>query len=324
MGVGFPYQRRFSTLLGLRRLEGGASWCPLLLPTISTNAAVFALHKSWSCLMATYLLTWNPLKWDWKELPVLSKAVSSGQLALEQWSCGNSKRIRKGDRLFMLVLGESLDVNKGIFASGFAQRDSYRDLHWDKQRRERGETCQYTDILFDVLLNPFYEIGIPRTFLENPPFTNVNWSTQSSGITIPDEVAPHLEKVWLPITQTVEPSEDSEIILREGQIYYEGTAKQVTLTRYERNKKARLECIQHYGTACVICEFDFGETYGALGAGFIHVHHIIPLSEIRDDYRVDPVNDLRPVCPNCHAMIHRKIPAFEIDEVKSLLTVARS
>ncbi|WP_337946952.1 MULTISPECIES: HNH endonuclease [unclassified Pseudoalteromonas] len=75
---------------------------------------------------------------------------------------------------------------------------------------------------------------------------------------------------------------------------------------YERNLKARSECIKEYGVSCTVCGFNFEETYGKRGKGFIHVHHIVPISDIGDEYQVDPIRDLRPVCPNCHAMLHRK------------------
>ena len=70
----------------------------------------------------------------------------------------------------------------------------------------------------------------------------------------------------------------------------------------------------------VICDFDFKLTYGELGSGFIHVHHLISLASIGEEYVVDPLADLRPVCPNCHAMLHRKNPPFEIDEIRKLLS----
>jgi 5-methylcytosine-specific restriction protein A len=43
------------------------------------------------------------------------------------------------------------------------------------------------------------------------------------------------------------------------------------------------------------------------------------LSEINEDYYVDPENNLRPICPNCHAMLHRKHPALKIDEVMNII-----
>ncbi|MEW6127727.1 MAG: HNH endonuclease [Acidobacteriota bacterium] len=101
--------------------------------------------------------------------------------------------------------------------------------------------------------------------------------------------------------------------------YIEGAARQIFVNAYERNPVARALCIQHYGCLCAVCGMNFGETYGEIGAGFIHVHHLVEISSIREEYKIDPVNDLRPVCPNCHAMLHRKKPAFKIEELKSIL-----
>lgn len=96
----------------------------------------------------------------------------------------------------------------------------------------------------------------------------------------------------------------------------EGVATKITVNRYERNAQARDECLGHHGTSCSVCAFDFGEAYGAMGRGFIHVHHIVPLCKIRREYIVDPKTDLVPICPNCHAMIHSTSPALAIDELK--------
>ncbi len=99
----------------------------------------------------------------------------------------------------------------------------------------------------------------------------------------------------------------------------EGAKKQVIVNAYERNPKARRECIKHYGTKCFLCGFDFEQVYGEIGKGFIHVHHIKPLAEINEEYEVNPIQDLRPVCPNCHAMIHKRKPAYSIEEIESLI-----
>jgi len=96
----------------------------------------------------------------------------------------------------------------------------------------------------------------------------------------------------------------------------EGKARTITINRYERSSKARKLCLQHYKAICVICKFDFKEAYGAIGDGFIHVHHLKEISTIGREYEVDPILDLRPVCPNCHAMIHQQTPAYTIDEIK--------
>jgi 5-methylcytosine-specific restriction protein A len=99
----------------------------------------------------------------------------------------------------------------------------------------------------------------------------------------------------------------------------EGTVRSVRINIYERNGIARSECIKHHGCKCAVCGFDFEEIYGKLGSGFIHVHHLTELSEIKETYTVDPINDLRPICPNCHAMVHKKKPAYTIEELKSII-----
>ncbi|WP_208456456.1 HNH endonuclease [Burkholderia pseudomultivorans] len=107
--------------------------------------------------------------------------------------------------------------------------------------------------------------------------------------------------------------------IRPGETYREGSVEQITVDRYERNPEARRKCVEHWGTTCVVCTFDFGAKYGALGEGFIHVHHLRPLSEHKEEHEVDPVADLRPVCPNCHAMLHRNNVVLTIEELKRLI-----
>ena len=87
--------------------------------------------------------------------------------------------------------------------------------------------------------------------------------------------------------------------------YQEGTVMQVLINKFERNRETRQKCIEAHGCYCHVCGLDFAKKYGEIGKGFIHVHHLIPISTIREDYVVDPINDLIPVCPNCHAMLHR-------------------
>jgi predicted HNH restriction endonuclease len=106
----------------------------------------------------------------------------------------------------------------------------------------------------------------------------------------------------------------------EPQLLYEGAVYQVSVNAYERNPEARRKCIEYYGASCFVCSFNFGEVYGEADEGFIHVHHLQALSQVGQEYQVDPVADLRPVCPNCHAIIHRRKPAYGIEEVKTLLS----
>lgn len=102
-------------------------------------------------------------------------------------------------------------------------------------------------------------------------------------------------------------------------VHTEGSVIEVIINRYERDTGARDKCIEHYGLQCKVCDFNFEDTYGDLGAGFIHVHHLVPISDIKEEYKIDPIKDLRPVCPNCHAMLHKRKKPYSIDELKAIL-----
>jgi len=105
--------------------------------------------------------------------------------------------------------------------------------------------------------------------------------------------------------------------------YVEGAVRVVSVNAYERNPKARRACVAHYGYVCVVCGFDFATIYGELGEQFTHVHHLRDLATIGEEYEVDPIRDLRPVCPNCHAMLHRCTPAMSIEDLKGIIRSRR-
>ncbi|MBR5982567.1 MAG: EVE domain-containing protein [Bacteroidales bacterium] len=92
----------------------------------------------------------------------------------------------------------------------------------------------------------------------------------------------------------------------DSRLLTEGKVSRCTLVKYERNINARQECIDKKGCKCAVCDMDFEKVYGELGKGFIHVHHVVPVSERGGVYEIDSAKDLVPVCPNCHAMLHRK------------------
>lgn len=91
----------------------------------------------------------------------------------------------------------------------------------------------------------------------------------------------------------------------ESEESFEGRKITVSVNSYERNASARQKCLDHHGYSCKICGFNFEKFYGVAGANYIHVHHITPLYKINKEYSVCPINDLVPVCANCHSIIHR-------------------
>lgn len=106
--------------------------------------------------------------------------------------------------------------------------------------------------------------------------------------------------------------------------YVEGAAKTITVNAYERSRAARAKCIEHHGWTCGVCGYDMAGLYGAVGEGVIHVHHLRELAALGEEYEVDPINDLRPVCPNCHAILHTSTPALTIKQLRKILLGRKS
>ena len=121
-------------------------------------------------------------------------------------------------------------------------------------------------------------------------------------------------------------SNQSEIfpdIINDNEEIFEGIKKKVTVNRYERSSIAKSKCIESSGVSCKVCKMNFFERYGDIGKEFIHVHHVIPIHTIDKEYVINYKEDLIPVCPNCHAMLHRKKNGKEIS-VSDLIELFQS
>lgn len=142
--------------------------------------------------MPTYLLTWNPSRWHWDDLQEHVREVREKGYTLTDWSCGRSKKIREGDRLFMICLGRRQP--RGIFASGYAVSNVYEEQHWDESVDDK--PAHYINLHLNVLLNPKNEPIFPRADLNEGILKDMHWDSQSSGVGIPDVIAAELETRW--------------------------------------------------------------------------------------------------------------------------------
>lgn len=97
---------------------------------------------------------------------------------------------------------------------------------------------------------------------------------------------------------------------------YEGAARTVSVVSRKRSARARKRCLDHFGYDCSVCGFNFEKKYGEIGKGFIHVHHLTSLARANGPQKIDPIDDLRPVCPNCHAMLHSQNPELSVHDLK--------
>ena len=112
---------------------------------------------------------------------------------------------------------------------------------------------------------------------------------------------------------------DTEQEYEEAAMEMDGKEKAVIQNKYERNPINRRACIELKGCACLVCGMDFEKTYGSIGKGFIHVHHVNPVSKMGGPKKINPLKDLVPVCPNCHYMMHRRDPPYTVEELKIMM-----
>ncbi len=97
--------------------------------------------------MNTYLLTWNPSKWDFHQLPEALRDVSKIGFYEMAWACVNS-RAKRGDAVLLKKTGKGA---KGLFASGVITSDPFRDAHFSDAAS--GASKRYVTVRFDRILD---------------------------------------------------------------------------------------------------------------------------------------------------------------------------
>lgn len=234
-----------------------------------------------------WLVPANPKEYD------LERAFNS----YDKINWKRSYNYENGDILFLYVSGNiqkvryKVEVIEGLVRDNDTQNN--KEFWEDEEKYEQSKEWTYTRIrlvdevdIDDLSLSHLRQHGLKG---------NIQGSMKLNG-----ELRDYIMTFFKhDLTEGYYPDEVSEDLA-------EGKSISVTVNAYERNPIARKLCIEYFGVQCQICKMDFEKTYGKVGKDFIHVHHIIPLHEIQQDYIVDPKKDLIPVCPNCHAMLHRK------------------
>jgi EVE domain len=143
--------------------------------------------------MAAWLLTWNPERWAWVDLARQARRVAQGKELKSRWGCGNSTRIRPGDRFFLLRQGKP---PRGIVGSGRMASAPYRGPHWDAAKDARGVPALYVDVVFEALLDTDGRPPLSVAELTRGPLSRVHWRTHTSGIRIADDATALLETLW--------------------------------------------------------------------------------------------------------------------------------
>lgn len=267
--------------------------------------------------MNNYLFTWNPKKSPWEDLPTTANRSAAGKVIFATWSChANHKNIKKGDRVFLVRLGQE---PKGIIGSGWTTSGPYSGRHFDEERAARGEKTFYVDCEWERLLNPLIDepLSLPR--LQTGKLAAMRWTPQSSGVLIPAEVADGLERIW---AKHIGASSLGGVDADQEISAFEGDARMAFVRHRKREQKlrgAKLKQAREKLRGRLICEvprcgFDFEAVYGELGRDYAQVHHLKPLGD-RTTPSETKLTDLAIVCANCHAMIHRGGKCRTLDDL---------
>lgn len=253
--------------------------------------------------MATYLLVWNPKRKGWEELPDEASLVKDGEPQTMSWSCGVTKRIRRDDRVFLIKLG---DEPRCIFGSGTVVKGSYEGKHWMEDKAKLGKKAWYIKAKFETLLDPNKDKILLRKQLDKAPLAGVNWSTQSSGITIPDEIAVKLEEVWAKLINTKKRHvsfikqllSEAEVIACDNFDFQKPTRKITSIfQRVIRDSAVGKTLKNLYEYNCQVCGCTI-ETQS--GKRYAEVHHLRPVGKPHNGKDGKPNTIV--VCPQHHAM----------------------
>ena len=163
--------------------------------------------------MTTLLLTWNPNRFPWSDLPKNIKEIHDKGFYVGTWSCLAHKKVKSGDRVFLMRQGEE---PKGIVASGFIAGRPYCRSHWAKTEKKTGKKAWYVDVKWDVLLNPMSEKILSRAELKRGILKRMNWDVLGSGKTIPDVVSRELESRWPIVAKKSEAPRFWRMAMRAG------------------------------------------------------------------------------------------------------------
>ena len=299
------------------------------------NIAATQKNKEVRAMKKTFLLTYNPDSKKWtgekknrfrNEMAAANKGervddpknsdrawggtpinVGEGE-AVTRWNCTRS--VEAGDRGLLLWQGNP--EADGIFGLVEAvtkaqeRKDGSRGYNalWKLDLRH----CVQPEDEGGAIVS----IGELKNLFPKDPWGQ-HWTPHQSGIKV-GEPADKLVDLVL-VRCACELRVTAPDISDDGRLV-EGGERRMNVKNYERNHKARAMCVAKYGAHCRVCGFDFGEVYGDIGEGFIHVHHLTPISQIGANYRINPEKDLLPVCPNCHAMLHKNNPPLAVEELR--------
>ena len=256
--------------------------------------------------MTAIILGWDPDRWnDWNYADVVERVGATG-LHLQCWGVG-SRIINAGSDVWLLQQGAH---GRGLIGHGVVVSQQPEPLTQplgaagatpdspSPDEAEPDEIPVSVQVAFDALLPPGEQIAVD---VLQEAIPGVPWDSDNPA---QFDVDPAEEAVIRALWREFGPGPGPDPTRPGPGTYPADAVTRVVANRYEQDPDARRACIAHNGSSCAACGFSFEEQYGAIGADFIPVHHLVPVSLLGSGYELDPITDLIPLCANCHAMAH--------------------
>jgi hypothetical protein len=140
--------------------------------------------------MATYILKWNPAISSYRMIDYLRDMewCLSGGTPYMNWSVWDYQRIKKGDVVYMLKVGEG---PTGVIAKGKVKSRAYRGEDWSG----KGRTTYYVDFEPTCMISPdCAPILSTSALMESIP--DFDWGGGHSGVMLTDVQSTGIDEMW--------------------------------------------------------------------------------------------------------------------------------
>lgn len=150
-----------------------------------------SINKRQGFMRNTFLLRWNPAlsSYTMERLDEDMTDWANGEWCDDfDWSVHDWQKARKGDRFFMLRVGEG---NTGVFAAGRFTSDPFLGDDWSG----KGRAVHYMTMEFETVFHP-ERAEIITTEELRAELPEIDWSGGHSGVMLDAESAERLELMW--------------------------------------------------------------------------------------------------------------------------------
>ncbi|MCC3273440.1 restriction endonuclease [Arthrobacter zhangbolii] len=262
--------------------------------------------------MRSVLLVWDtgrPDAWASGYGPAVAAVAATGE---SSWRCPPAQNLQApaapGDEVWLFAAGST--AGGGLLGHGFVPGEA------DATGGPAAGSAGAGQIRFDLLL-PLGE-HLPVADLRTA-VPEVGWGALRTGGTVPPAGLPPLRRAWSVHLASLDLAHTDPLAPLPGTTDPRVRSAR-PVNRYEHDAAARRVCLAFHGGSCAACGIVPRERYGPGAEHVLQIHHLLPGADLSDGYELDPVSDLVPLCPTCHAVAHTRVPVpYTPAEVRRML-----